>query len=205
MWAGGVWIPESLQKLDVPLYISAALSSVVFIILVFIIFERHKEKTFAAALYALLRGGVEAPPDGDGSPQEAEKQRMEEAKLSREEIEFALLLVDGKSRSEIIRKLRIKSADANKQMESIRNKLIGASDPYPNITAIADRYKLTGREKDMLACLQRNMTNGEIAAEMFLSEGTVKIHVRNLLKKLPVEGRRDVAPWADAFETEAKN
>ncbi|MCL1793777.1 MAG: LuxR C-terminal-related transcriptional regulator [Oscillospiraceae bacterium] len=205
MWAGGVWIPESLQKLDVPLYISAALSSVVFIILVFIIFERHKEKTFASALYALLRGGIEAPPDDDGSSQEAEKQRMEDAKLSREEIEFALLLIEGKSRSEVIRKLRIKSAEANKQMESIRNKLIGANDPYPNMTAIANRYGLTGREKDMLACLQRDMTNPEIAAEMFLSEGTVKIHVRNLLKKLPVEGRRDVAPWANAFETEAKN
>ena len=96
----------------------------------------------------------------------------------------------------------MKAADANRYMESIRNKLIGAGDPDPNVAVVAERYSLTGRERDMLRCLCRDMTNAAIATDMFLSEGTVRIHVRNLLKKLPVDDRRDVASWVSAFETE---
>jgi len=39
------------------------------------------------------------------------------------------------------------------------------------------------------------MSNPEIAAECFISEETVKIHVRNLMKKLPVDNRQNVGAW----------
>jgi DNA-binding CsgD family transcriptional regulator len=200
-WVAEYWLPETLIVSGSPLLVSTAVSAVLFILLSFFLFERHREKTLAAALYSLLYDGENAETlQTENIPPKTEERSMTDAGLTREEIDIALLLIEGKSRSEITRKLRIKSDDANKQMESIRNKLIGANDPDPNITAVANRYNLTGREKDMLRCLCRNMTNTAIAAEMFLSEGTVRIHVRNLIKKLPVDDRHDAASWVSTFE-----
>ena len=51
----------------------------------------------------------------------------------------------------------------------------------------------------MLSCLRQSMTNVEIAAELFLSEETVRTHVRNLMRKLLVETRQDICTWIETF------
>ncbi|MCL2655631.1 MAG: helix-turn-helix transcriptional regulator [Coriobacteriia bacterium] len=62
---------------------------------------------------------------------------------------------------------------------------------------------MTRREVDVMRCLRRSMTNSEIAAELFLSEETVKSHLHNLMKKLPVKTRQDIATWtAEDKDTE---
>jgi DNA-binding NarL/FixJ family response regulator len=48
---------------------------------------------------------------------------------------------------------------------------------------------LTGREHEILIGLARGRSNRELAAELFLSEATVKTHVSNLLLKLSVRSR----------------
>jgi DNA-binding NarL/FixJ family response regulator len=48
---------------------------------------------------------------------------------------------------------------------------------------------LTGREQEVFRLLARGRSNREIADELFLSEGTVKIHVGRILGKLDLRDR----------------
>jgi DNA-binding NarL/FixJ family response regulator len=51
------------------------------------------------------------------------------------------------------------------------------------------RQALTGREQDVFSRIAAGMSNSEIAASLFLSEGTVKIHVGRILAKLGLRDR----------------
>lgn len=55
---------------------------------------------------------------------------------------------------------------------------------------------LTERERAILACLASGMSNKLIARELDIAEGTVKVHVKNLLKKLNFRSRVEAAVWA---------
>jgi two-component system NarL family response regulator len=54
---------------------------------------------------------------------------------------------------------------------------------------------LTERELEVLALLGKNMTNKEIADELFIEVGTVKNHVHNILNKLNVTSRSEAATY----------
>ncbi|NEY32746.1 response regulator [Streptomyces sp. PRKS01-65] len=51
------------------------------------------------------------------------------------------------------------------------------------------RPALTGRERDILAQLARGLGNREIARALFISEATVKTHLRRIYDKLGVDTR----------------
>jgi DNA-binding NarL/FixJ family response regulator len=51
------------------------------------------------------------------------------------------------------------------------------------------RRALTGREQEVFSLIAAGMSNSEIAASLFLSEGTVKIHVGRILAKLGLRDR----------------
>ncbi len=55
---------------------------------------------------------------------------------------------------------------------------------------------LTAREQQILEKLSCGMSNKLIAKELGISEGTVKVHVKNLLKKLNLHSRMEAAVWA---------
>ncbi|MGQ0286866.1 two-component system response regulator NarL [Pasteurellaceae bacterium 22721_9_1] len=50
-------------------------------------------------------------------------------------------------------------------------------------------YSLTDREMDVLQLIATGLSNKQIAGKLFISEETVKVHIRNLLRKLNVHSR----------------
>jgi two-component system nitrate/nitrite response regulator NarL len=56
--------------------------------------------------------------------------------------------------------------------------------------------ELTAREIEIVSEIARGASNRDIARRLFISENTVKNHVRNVLSKLHLRNRRDVADYA---------
>ena len=118
-----------------------------------------------------------------------------------EEQEIALLLTEGLSQREIIRKLGISAVEVARRVSAVREKVSGRSGADPVIEAITQEFALTRREAEMLNSLKHGKTTETIASEMFLSSETVRVHVRNLLKKLSIESRSSVADWLESYSS----
>jgi two-component system NarL family response regulator len=56
--------------------------------------------------------------------------------------------------------------------------------------------RLTHRELDILQRVAKGHLNREIAAELYISENTVRNHIRNILEKLQMHSRMDAAMYA---------
>jgi DNA-binding NarL/FixJ family response regulator len=56
--------------------------------------------------------------------------------------------------------------------------------------------KLTERELEVLRLVARGLNNREVAKELFISENTVKNHVRNILEKLQLHSRMEAVMYA---------
>ncbi len=63
-------------------------------------------------------------------------------------------------------------------------------------TAAPERVCLTAREQAILARIAQGKSNKLIARELAISEGTVKVHVKHMLKKLNLRSRVEAAVWA---------
>jgi len=59
-----------------------------------------------------------------------------------------------------------------------------------------DTATLTDREKEILQGLAHGLSNKLIARNLDITEATVKVHVKNLLKKLGFHSRLEAAVWA---------
>ena len=56
--------------------------------------------------------------------------------------------------------------------------------------------RLTEREMEVLKLVAKGLNNRDIAAELFISENTVKNHVRNILEKLQLHSRMEAVVYA---------
>jgi len=121
------------------------------------------------------------------------------SQLTPEEKEIVLLIINGDTKHDVARKLHLSASDAADRLDVIREKVIGKGEPNPVIVAVVAKYGLSQRQTEMIRCLSLNMSNAEIAAELCLAEENVKVHIHNLIKKLPVANRTEIPLWLDAF------
>lgn len=64
-----------------------------------------------------------------------------------------------------------------------------------------DMYGLTGREESILAQLCQGQSNYQIARDLGISEGTVKVHITSIMRKADVRSRLELV--VDAFNSGA--
>jgi len=72
------------------------------------------------------------------------------------------------------------------------NALMTRSDKQPK----APGPRLTDRELQILRCIAEGKSNKDIGDELFISENTVKNHVRNILEKLHLHSRMEAVMYA---------
>ncbi len=59
-----------------------------------------------------------------------------------------------------------------------------------------DKYGLLEKELKIIEAIAKGLTNKEISEELFLSEGTIKNNITNILSKLKLRDRTQIAIFA---------
>lgn len=101
----------------------------------------------------------------------------------------------------------LKSAEPDELLHAIQQVAEGKSVLSPEVTGrvlqvvssgknIHAESKLSKREMEVLDCLAQGMTSAQIASDLFISENTVKTHVRHILEKLEAGNRAEAVSKA---------
>lgn len=56
-------------------------------------------------------------------------------------------------------------------------------------------HQLSPREREVLECIAKGLTNPEIARKLNVSDNTVRFHLKNIFSKLGVSNRTEAAAW----------
>ncbi len=79
---------------------------------------------------------------------------------------------------------------------SVARKVLAEFARLPHVPPAAREAHLTAREREILRLIAQGLSNKQIAARLFLAEGTVKNYVSSILDKLGVDDRTQAAVWA---------
>lgn len=66
----------------------------------------------------------------------------------------------------------------------------------PKLATEAEYKKLSDRETEILLCLTKGESNKQIARKCEITEATVKVHLKAILRKIRVSNRTQAAVWA---------
>ena len=89
----------------------------------------------------------------------------------------------------------------------VRGEEVAFGQPWPETRRIAtgdqpdELAQLTAQERKVLALVAEGKTNKEIAAEVYLSDKTVKNYVSSILAKLNLERRAQAAAYVAKLKT----
>ncbi|HWV27210.1 MAG TPA: response regulator transcription factor [Aeromicrobium sp.] len=104
------------------------------------------------------------------------------------------LLKDGSTYDQVAEAVRLVANGQSLINPTMATKLL---DEFVNMSkGPAPVSNLTPRELGVLRLVARGMTNREIADDLFISENTVKNHIRNILEKLQMKSRMEAAMYA---------
>jgi DNA-binding NarL/FixJ family response regulator len=91
---------------------------------------------------------------------------------------------------ELIHAVRVVAAGDALLAPSVTRRIIEQFARRPVEPDVRERLEsLTDREREVLVMLARGNSNAELAAELFVTEGTIKTHVSSLLAKLGLRDR----------------
>ncbi len=78
---------------------------------------------------------------------------------------------------------------------------VSTSPPVSTYTLPSGFAELTAREREVLSLIATGASNREIAQQLYISEGTVKNHVTNILSRLDLRDRTQAAIFANSLPT----
>lgn len=107
-------------------------------------------------------------------------------------------LVKTDSPESLVDAVRVVAAGESPLAPEITRRLIDRflAGPVPNAPLPPEVAELTERERDVLQLVAAGLANAEIAAELYVSEGTVKTHVAHILSKLGLRDRVQAVVFA---------
>ncbi|MFZ3184103.1 MAG: two-component system response regulator NarL [Pseudomonadales bacterium RIFCSPLOWO2_12_59_9] len=104
----------------------------------------------------------------------------------------------------------LKDMEPEKLIQQVRQALLGELVISPGLTRVlaqalrepqaANQVELTEREQQVLRMIAGGNSNKMIGRKLGITEGTVKVHVKNLLHKLGLRSRVEAAVWAMSHE-----
>ena len=104
------------------------------------------------------------------------------------------LLKDGSTYDQVAEAVRLGASGQSLITPSMAAKLL---DEFVTMTKTpGGGAQLTARELQVLRHVAKGQSNREIAEDLFISENTVKNHIRNLLEKLQLKSRMEAAMYA---------
>ena len=104
----------------------------------------------------------------------------------------------------------LKDMEREKLIQQVRQALHGELVISPGLTRVlaqalrepqaANQVELTEREQQVLRMIAGGNSNKMIGRKLGITEGTVKVHVKNLLHKLGLRSRVEAAVWSMSHE-----
>jgi NarL family two-component system response regulator LiaR len=120
-----------------------------------------------------------------------------ESELIREMLEAGAIsfLMKNVSAAELADAIRA-ARDGRSTVSADAQNILRSKPPAPRSMGRNDRYNLSAREGEVLACMVAGMSNADIAQELVISLSTAKYHVSSILSKLGASSRSEAVSTA---------
>jgi DNA-binding NarL/FixJ family response regulator len=90
-------------------------------------------------------------------------------------------------------------------LEKFMGRMVIADEVEEGEPDLTEFNKLTPREQEILEVMSQGLNNREIAAVLFISDGTIRTHIRNMLNRLEIGDRFQLMCYAKAIFAHRRN